>query len=215
MAGLVIACRRPVHRRGQSVDIRKIGKTLGVRYVLRGGLRKTGGACALPRSFLTPNARATLWADTFDGSLEDVFDLQDRIADQIVGLLEPQLQRSEIERATRTHPGSLDAYSLYLRALALVSAHMPQEAEQALPLLDKALHLDPDYALAHALAGWCHEWRFTRSGFQELERQRAFQHARAAAAGDDPTAAAIAGFSMVFLTQDRGNRWKPSARALL
>jgi adenylate cyclase len=80
---------------------------------------------------------------------------------------------------------------------------MPQETEQALPLLDLALHLDPDYALAHALAAWCHEWRFTRSGFQESERRRTFQHARAAAAGSDPTAAAIAGFSMVFLIQDR------------
>jgi adenylate cyclase len=93
--------------------------------------------------------------------------IEDCIADQIVGLFELRLQRSEIERATQTHPRSLDAYSLYLRALALVSAHIPQETEQAQPLLDKALHLDPDYALAHALAAWRHEWRFTRSGFQE------------------------------------------------
>ena len=81
-------------------------------------------------------------------------------------------------------------------------------------LLDQALHLNPDYALAHALAGWCHEWRFTRSGFQESERSRAFQHARAAATGDDPTAAAIAGFSMVFLTQDRGEPLEALGRAV-
>jgi adenylate cyclase len=201
---VVIACNSSLIYRGKSVDIREIGKRSGVRYVLRGGLRKTGGRVHITTQLLKADTLATLWADKFDGSLEDVFDLQDRIADQIVGLLEPRMQRSEIERATQTRPRNLNAYSLYLRALALVSGHMPQETEQALPLLDKALHLDPDYALAHALAAWCHEWRFTRSGFQESERQRAFQHARAAAAGNDPTAAAIAGFSMVFLTQDRG-----------
>jgi TolB-like protein len=211
---VVIACNSCSSYGGKSVDIREIGKALGVRYVLRGGLRKAGGRVRITAQLLEADTRAALWADTFDGSLEDVFDLQDRIADQIVGLLEPRLQRSEIERATQTHPKSLDAYSLYLRALALVSAHMPHEAEQALPLLDKALHLDPDYALAHALAGWCHEWRFTRSGFQESERQRAFQHARAAAAGDDPTAAAIAGFSMVFLTQDRGESLEAIGRGV-
>ena len=166
-------------------------------------MRKAGWRVRISAQLLLADTRATLWANTFDGSLEGVFDLQDRIADQIVGLLEPRLQRSEIERATRTRPRNGDAYSLYLRALALVSAHMPHETEQALPLLDAALHLDPDYASAHALAAWCHEWQFTRSGFQELERQRAFDHARLAAAADDPTAAAIAGFSMVFLTQER------------
>ena len=211
---VVIGCNASVIDRGKSVDIRKIGKTLGVRYILRGGLRKTGGRVRITAQLLDADTLATLWADRFDGSLEDVFDLQDRIADQIAGLLEPQLQRSEIERATQAHPKNLDAYSLYLRALALVSAHMPHEAEQALPLLDQALHLDPDYALAHALAGWCHEWRFTRSGFEESERSRAFQHARAAAAGDDPTAAAIAGFSMVFLTQDRAEPLEALGRAV-
>ena len=200
----VIACNSSSISRARSVDVRQIGKALGVRYILRGGLRKTGRRVRITAQLLEADTLATLWADKFDGALEDVFDLQDRIADQIAGLLEPRLQRSEIERATRTSPRNSDAYSLYLRALALVSAHMPQETEQALPLLDEALRLDPDYPLAHALAAWCHEWRFTRSGFQESERRRAFQHARAAAAGDDPTAAAIAGFSMVFLTRDRG-----------
>jgi adenylate cyclase len=189
--------------RGKSADTRETGKRLGVRYVLRGGLRKAGARLRITAQLFEAETGATLWADKFDGSLEDVFDLQDRIADQIVGLLEPRLQRSEIERARRTHSRNVDAYCLYLRALALVSAHMPEDADRALPLLDRALHLDPDYPSAHALAAWCHEWRFTRSGFQESERQLAFQHARAAAAGDDPTAAAIAGFSMVFLTQER------------
>jgi adenylate cyclase len=199
---LVIARDSSFIRGSKSVDVREIGKTWASATSFVVGCAKSDGACALPQLLEAEN-RATLWADTFDGSLEDVFDLQDRIADQIVGLLEPQLQRSEIERATRTHPRNVDACSLYLKALALVSAHMPEDAERALPLLDRALHLDPDYLSAHALAAWRHEWRFTRSGFQESERQLAFQHARAAAAGDDPTAAAIAGFSMVFLTQER------------
>jgi TolB-like protein len=213
---VVIACNASSIDRAQSVDIRKLGKTLGVRYVLRGGFRKTGGRVRITAQLLDADTLATLWADKFDGSLEDIFDLQDRIADQIVGLLEPRLQRSEIGRATQTHPRSLDAYSLYLRALALVSAHMPHEAEQALPLLDQALHLDPDYALAHALAGWCHEWRFTRSGFQESEKgsgrfntpappRRAMTRQRRRSL-DSPWS---------FSPRIAESRWKPSAGALL
>jgi adenylate cyclase len=210
----VIACNSSFIHRDKSVDVKQIGKTLGVRYVLQGGLRKAGSRIRITVQLLEADTLAAVWADKFDGSLEDVFDLQDRIAEQIVGLLEPNLQRSEIERATRTHPRSFDAYSLYLRALAVVSAHMPQETEQALPLLDRALRLDTNYPLAHALAAWCHEWRFTRSGFQESERQLAFQHAREAAASDDPTAVAIAGFSMIFLTRDRNEPLEAIGRGI-
>ncbi len=189
--------------KGKSVDIQEIGQRLGVRYVLRGAFRKTGGRVRISAQLLKTDTAATLWADTFDGSFEDVFALQDRIADQIVGLLEPRLQRSEIERASQGNTKNLDAYTLYLRARGLITAHMAEDAERALPLLDEALRLDPDYALAHAMSAWCHEWQFTRAGFHDTDRQLAFQHARAAAAGDDPTAVMIAGFSMVFLAQER------------
>ena len=210
---VVIACNSSAIYRGKSVDIQELGKRSDARYVLRGRFRKSGGL-RLTTQLLEADTLATLWADKFDGSLEEFLDLQDLIADQIAGLLEPRLQRSEIERATQTHPRSLDAYSLYLRALALVSAHMPHEAEQALPLLDQALHLDPDYALAHALAGWCHEWRFTRSGFQESERQRAFQHPARQRRATIRQRRRSLDFPWSSLPRIARSRWKPSAGAL-
>ena len=124
---------------------------------------------------------AHLWADKFDGALEDVFDLQDQITDRVVGIVEPSLQRSEIERSRRKRPENLDAYDLYLRALPHVAAQMPDDAKIALPLLEEALRLDPDYAAAHAHLAWCHELCFARAGFDEAHKNRR----RAARARDD------------------------------
>jgi adenylate cyclase len=97
--------------------------------------------------------------------LEDIFDLQDQITDKVVGIVEPSLQRSEIERSRRKRPENLDAYDLYLRALPYMGSGMPPEARIAAALLQDALKLDPDYAAAHALLSWCHERCYMRGGF--------------------------------------------------
>jgi adenylate cyclase len=135
-------------------------------------------------------------ADKFDGSLEDVFDLQDRVAISVAGVIEPTLRQTEIERARRKRPESLDAYDLYLRALPHAFTAMPEDADKALVLLAKAIELEPDYAAAHAIIAWCHEQRYLRGGLHEETRHAALHHARQAIAGggDDPAALAIAGF---------------------
>ena len=200
----VIARNSGVVYKGKPVDVRQVGRELGVRYVLEGGVRKAGSRVRITAQLFEAETGAHLWADKFDGALEDVFDLQDQITDRVVGIVEPSLQRSEIERSRRKRPENLDAYDLYLRALPHVAAQMPHEARIALPLLEEALRLDADYAPAHALLAWCHELCFTRAGFDEADRAAAMLHARAtiASSTDDATALAIAGFVMSMIVKN-------------
>jgi len=147
---------------------------------------------------------ANLWADRFDGLLEDVFELQDKVAISVAGVIEPALRQSEIERARRQRPDSLDAYDLYLRALPCAVTAMPEDADKALPLLGKAIEQEPDFAAAHAMIAWCHEQRYLRGGMQEETRNTALRHARQAiaAGGDDAAALAIAGFVIAVCGRD-------------
>ena len=147
---------------------------------------------------------AHLWADRFDGLLEDVFELQDKVAISVAGVIEPTLRQSEIERARRKRPDSLDAYDLYLRALPYAFAAMPEDADKALALLGKAIELEPDFAAAHAIIAFCHEQRYLRGGMQEETRNAALRHARQAiaAGGDDAAALATAGFVIAVCGRD-------------
>jgi hypothetical protein len=128
--------------------------------------------------------------------LEEVFELQDKVAISVAGVIEPTLRQSEIERARRKRPDSLDAYDLYLRALPYAFAAMPEDANKALALLGKAIEPEPDFAAAHAIIAFCHEQRYLRGGMQEETRLAALRHARQAiaAGGDDAAALATAGF---------------------
>ncbi len=190
--------------KGVTVAARQPGQELGVRYLLQGGVRKSGSRVRVSAQLVEAGTGSHIWADKYDCTLGDVFDLQDEIAGCIAGTLEPSLRRSEIERARRKRPENLDAYDFYLRALPHVTAQMPDEAGKALPLLRAALKLDPDYIAAHALTAWCHELCFTRGGFDDAERSAALLHARATLASDtdDGTALAISGFVVSLLTTD-------------
>ena len=147
---------------------------------------------------------AHLWADRFDGSLEDVFELQDKVALRVAGVIEPTLRQSEIERARRKRPDSLDAYDLYLRALPDAVAAMPEDANKALALPGKAIELEPNFTAAHAMIAWCHEQRYLRGGMQEETRNAALRHARQAIAtgGEDAVALATAGFVIAVAGRD-------------
>jgi TolB-like protein len=187
-----------------AMDVREVGRKLGVRYVLEGGVYKTGHRVRISVRLLDAEIGVLLWANKYDGGLVDLFDLQDQISEHVLGVIEPSLQRSEIERARRKRPENLDAYDLYLRALPHVAAQMPHEAKKAVALLDRALKLDPDYAAAHALLGWCHELCFMRDGFHAAEKNAAVLHARVAIAGntEDDTALAVGGFAIAMCDMD-------------
>jgi adenylate cyclase len=147
----VIARNSSFVYKGRTVDIRQVGRELGVRYVLEGGVRKAGSRLRITAQLIEAETGAHLWADRVDGLLDDVFELQDQITERVVGIVEPSLQRSEIERARRKPPENLDAYDLYLRALPHMASVMPTDVRIAARFLEDSLKLDPNYAAAHGL----------------------------------------------------------------
>ena len=151
---------------------------LGVRYVLEGSVRKAANRLRITGQLIEGRAATHVWADKFEGALEDIFDLQDRLTESIVGAIEPSLRRAEIERARRKRPDRLDAYDLYLQALATrLCEHARRHRRSACGFCDESLRLDPNYAAAHAYAAWCHEQRFFRGGFHPEDRAAALKHA--------------------------------------
>jgi adenylate cyclase len=197
----VIARNSSFTYKGQAVDVKRVGRELGVRYVLEGSVRKAGGRVRITGQLIDAETGAHLWAERFDGSLEDVFDLQDKVAISAAGVIEPTLRQAEIDRARRKRPDNLDAYDLYLRALPFAYTSMPEDAEKALGYVEQAIKLEPDFAVAHAIIAWCQEQRYLRGGLHEDVKTIALRHARLAIAmgGDDATALAIAGLVIGFL----------------
>ena len=212
----VIARNSSFTYKGKAVDVRQVGRELGVRYVLEGGVRKTGNRVRITAQLVEAETGRHLWADRFDGALEDVFDLQDQITERVVGIVEPSLQRSEIERSRRKPPENLDAYDLYLRALPHMASVMPADAKIAAGFLDRALQLDPNYAAAQALLAWCHEICFMRGGFDEADRIAGLDRARASIASgtDDAASLAVAALVISHLAKERETAASTIERAL-
>ena len=195
----VIARNSSFTYKGRSVDVRTVGRELGVRYVLEGSVRKGGNRLRITAQLIEAASGNHLWAEKYDGALEDVFDLQDRITEGVVGAIEPSVRQAEIERARRKRPDSLDAYDLYLRALPHAWTWSATEAEKAVELLDRALRIDPGYVAAHGLAAWCNTVFFTLAP-SDPRRAKSVEHARAVLGPntDDPVALAFAAFAIAF-----------------
>jgi pentatricopeptide repeat protein len=195
----VIARNSSFTYKGQAVDVKRVGRELGVRYVLEGSVRKGGGRVRITAQLIEAESGAHLWADRFDGSLEDVFDLQDRIATSVAGVIEPTLQAAEVQRASRRPTNNLAAYDLYLRAYAQMLSPA-RDIPQVLRLLDEALARDPDFGPALAWAAISHLVCFS-SGWSddpEEERRKGLARGRRAlqVAGDDPAILANAAFAL-------------------
>jgi adenylate cyclase len=200
----VIARNSSFAYKGKSPDIRQVGRELGVRYVLEGSVRKAGNRVRVTGQLIETESGAHVWADKFDGAFEDVFDLQDKITDAVVGIIEPSVQRAEIDRVRRKRPESLGAYDLYLRALPCFRSIMPADANIGKDLLEQALKLDPSYAPAHAYMAWAMEIRFLRGGFNEADKIGGERHARLALAhgSDDSMALSLAALTILHLGHD-------------
>jgi TolB-like protein/class 3 adenylate cyclase len=158
----VIARNSSFTYKGRAVDVKRVGRELGVRYLLEGSVRKAGGRVRITGQLIDAATGAHLWADRFDGELSDVFELQDRVTESVVGVIAPRLEQAEIERAKRKPTESLGAYDYFLRGMAAFHRFSPADNADALALFGKAVALDPDYAAAYAMAARCY---LQRKGF--------------------------------------------------
>jgi TolB-like protein/class 3 adenylate cyclase len=187
---LVIARNSTLTYKGQAVDVKKVGRELGVGYVLEGSVRKGGNRVRITGQLIDAATGAHLWADRFDGLIDDVFELQDKVAASVAGVIEPALQAAEIRRAAARPTSDLTAYDLYLRALSSLRSLSRQGVVEASDLVEQAIERDPDYGPALSLAARCH-LRAYLDGWAvdpELERRKGIDRARRALAigRDDP-----------------------------
>lgn len=155
----VIARNSSFALRGETLDVRTIGERLGVRYLVEGSVRRAGQRLRLTVQLIEAATGNHLWADRYDGALENVFDFQDRIVASLVGAIEPKLRTTEIARARRKRPDSLDAFDLFLQALPRAAAFSARSLAEAIELLDRAIALSPNYAQALGFAAHCRAMR--------------------------------------------------------
>jgi TolB-like protein len=212
----VIARNSSFAYKGKAVDVRQVGHDLGVRYVLQGSVRKSGDRVRITAQLIEAQSGTQIWTERYDRLLGDIFAVQDEIAMNVIGAIEPGLRKIEVERVKRKRPDSLDAYDLVLQALPFIYKLMPEGSAPAIPLLQKALELEPEYSVAHAALAWCFHVRFGRGGLHEQDRRSAIHHAHAAVSGasDDTTTLAIAAFVIWFDQHDTATAFDLFDRAL-
>jgi TolB-like protein len=202
----VIARNSSFAFKGKSVDVKQIARELGVRYLLEGSVRKSKDRVRITGQLIEASSGKNLWADRFDGSLEDVFDLQDKVTMSVVGAIAPKLERAEIERAKRKPTENLDAYDYFLRGMANLHQGDGESVEEALRLFRKAIELDPQFASAHGMAAWCYDlrkWngRMEHSVDDAKEAERLAR--RSVALGkDDAIALCAGGFALAHVVGD-------------
>jgi TolB-like protein/class 3 adenylate cyclase len=203
----VIACNSSFTYKGQTVDAKQVGRELGVRYVLEGSVRKAGQRVRITGQLIDALSGRHLWADRFEGSLEDVFDLQDKVASSVAGVIEPALQAAEAARSAGRPIADLAAYDLYLRGYAMTMSSARQIPE-ALRIMEQAIARDPRYGPALAWAAVCC-FRVVQDGRAEdpeAGRLKGADFARRAleVAGDDPGIIANAAQALAYFGEDIG-----------
>ena len=213
----VIARNSSFTYKGKAVDVKQIGRDLGVRYLLEGSVRKAAGRVRITAQLIDAETGAHLWANRFDGSLEDVFKLQDKVASSVAGTIEPALQAAETTRSVHRPTTDLTAYDAYLRAAAIVASSARQIPE-ALRLLEQAITRDPNYGLALAWAATCCV-RLLLDGRSEdpaADRMKGADFARRAleVAGDDPGILVGAAHALAYFGEDIGAMMALVDRAL-
>jgi adenylate cyclase len=174
--------------------------------VLEGSVRKAASRVRISGQLIDGSTGAHLWADRFEGALEDIFDLQDQVTASVVGAIAPRLEQAEIERAKRKPTESMDAYDYYLRGMASLYQRTRESTSEALRLFYRAIELDPDFAAAHCAAAYCYTWRKV-SGWMTDREQESAETARLArrvvALGrDDATALGAGGFTLAYVVGD-------------
>jgi TolB-like protein len=219
----VIARNSSFTFKGHSVDVRQVGRELGARYVIEGSVRKGSNRLRITAQLIEASTGNHLWAERYDGALEDVFDLQDSITEGVVGAIEPSIRQAEIERARRKRPDSLDAYDQYLHALQHAWTYTPAETKKALEFLESALRIDPEYMAARGLAAWFNgniasyvPGQPRGSAAVQHARSTALQHARAVLEPDtdDALALAFAAWAIAMFERDYSDALDAIRRAV-
>lgn len=192
--------------KGAAVDVKRVGRELGVRYVLEGSVRKAGTRIRIAGQLIDAETGAHLWADRVEGTLQDMFDLQDHMTSSVVGAIAPKLQDAEIKRARHKPTENLDAYDCYLRGLVRARRWTVKANGEALQLFEKAIALDADLACAYGMAAWCYVQRKARGWMIEhvQESAEATRLARKAVhlGGDDPVALCMGGYALAFIARE-------------
>jgi adenylate cyclase len=199
----VIARSSAFTYKGRTTDARAIGRELGVAYLLEGSVQKAGNRLRIIVQLIETEGGAHVWSSRYDGTVDEFFDLQDRITQQIAGALQPSIRLAEIERSRRRRPQDLGSYDYTMRAMPHVWALEKEESGRALELLERALAVDPEYPLALALTGWCHAQRSVYNWADDIAdsqaKARSLAEQAAALSGDDPLVLAILGAVHTFV----------------
>ena len=215
----VIARNSSFTYKDKTVDVKHVARELGVRYVLEGSVRKAGNRVRITGQLIDTMTGGHIWADRFDGALDDIFELQDRVASNVVGAIEPRLVVSEMDRAARKPAESLDVYDLYLRALAHVHKYTEEDMREAINLMKRALLISPSYAPAAAMIGWCRMFQRLQ-GWGPLSNAEVAEAVRLAlqaveAGKDDPDTLWMGGHVISFLSGDHATAAGVVDRALI
>ena len=215
----VIARNSSFTYKGRAVDVKQVGRELGVRYLLEGSVRKSANRIRIAGQLIDASSGTHLWADRFEGAIENVFELQDQVTASVVGAIAPRLEQAEIERAGRKPTESLDAYDLLLRGLASVYKWTREGNEEALRLFYRAIELDPDFSAAYAAAADCFS---RRKGFgwlidreQEVAEARRLARRAVHLGKDDATVLCDAGLALAYVAGDLDDGAAFLTRALL
>jgi TolB-like protein/tetratricopeptide (TPR) repeat protein len=199
----VIARNSSFTYKGRAVDVKQVGRELGVRYVLEGSVRKAASRLRITGQLIDTTTGGHLWADRFDGGVEDIFDLQDQVTASVVGAILPRLQRAEIERSKRKPTESLDAYDYYLRGMAGLIQWTKDGNDEALSMFRRAIELDPNFASAYAMAARCYGQRmasgWTTDRAREVAETARLARQAAMLGWDDAVALSTAGFALGYV----------------
>jgi TolB-like protein len=202
----VIARNSSFTYKGRAVDVKQVGRELGVRYVLEGSVRNAVNRVRITGQLIDASTGAHLWADRFDGGLEDIFDLQDQVTVSVVSAIAPKMEQAEIERAKRKPTQSLDAYDYFLRGTASLHQGTKEAIVEALDLFYRAIELDPDFAAAYGMAAWCYVVRKTNGWMRDLVQEVAETTRlarRATELGrDDAVALCWGGYALAYVASD-------------
>jgi len=216
----VIARNSAYAYKGRAIDVRNVARELGVRYVLEGSLRKAGDRVRVTSQLIDAASGAHLWADSYDGVVDNLFDFEDQIAERVAGALRPSIRAAEIAFAKRKRPDSLVAYDLVLRAMPHLWAHRRDDNAEAIRLLDKAQELEPSYGRAAALAAWARAQHIVYNWTTDIAAERAagqrLVDTASANADDDPTAltSLATAIMLLFGDLDRAQHFTDKALSL-